>query len=125
MQAAKRETGKSVLPANDAAKMLRMLANQKRLLILCALARYEEIGVSELAHEIDLGMSSLSQHLAKLRADGLVVTRKEGHQVFYRIGSRDVARILDVLKSMKIPLLADKRDLKKGKPVHGHRQHNG
>ena len=125
MQVAKRETDKSVLPANDAAKMLRMLANQKRLLILCALARHEEIGVSELAHEIDLGMSSLSQHLAKLRADGLVEARKEGHQVFYRIGSHNAARILDVLKNMTMMPSPEKRNVKKGKLGHGDRQHNG
>ncbi len=102
-----------------------MLANQKRLLILYALARHDEIGVSDLASEIDLGMSSLSQHLAKLRAEGVVGTRKEGHQVFYRIGNNGVARILDVLKSMEMAHLPDRRDVKKGKSAHGDRQHNG
>jgi len=86
--------------AGEAARMLRLLANEKRLLVLCALALKGEASVSELAAEADLGMSALSQHLAKLREDGLVATRKEAQTVYYRIDDPDAARILKTLKEI-------------------------
>lgn len=86
--------------AGEAARMLRLLANEKRLLVLCALALKGEARVSELAAEADLGMSALSQHLARLREDGLVATRKEAQTVFYRIADPDAAKILKTLKEI-------------------------
>lgn len=89
--------------AGEAAAMLRLLANEKRLLILCTLAMRGEANVSEIAEEVDLGMSALSQHLAKLRDDGLVETRKDQQMVFYRIADPDAAKILKVLKDIYCP----------------------
>ncbi len=86
--------------AGEAARMLRLLANEKRLLVLCALAVKGEASVGELAAEAGLGMSALSQHLAKLREDGLVATRKEAQTVYYRIDDADAARILKTLKDI-------------------------
>jgi DNA-binding transcriptional ArsR family regulator len=63
--------------ANKASELLKNLANNHRLLILCMLAN-GEMSVSKISEHIDLGQSPLSQHLAKLRADGLVKTRKVG-----------------------------------------------
>lgn len=83
--------------------MLRLMANEKRLLILCTLVMRGEAHVSELASEIDLGMSALSQHLAKLRDEGLIEARKEGLQVFYRISDPNAAKILKVLKGIYCP----------------------
>ena len=109
---------------NDASRMLRILANQKRLLILYVLARHGEVSVSILAAEIDLGMSALSQHLAKLRGDGLVEARKEGHQVFYRVGSQSVARILDALMDLDL-MPRSTNEMTKGKQAHGDSQYHG
>tara|TARA_R110000868_G_scaffold167895_7_gene402407 strand:+ start:4272 stop:4583 length:312 start_codon:yes stop_codon:yes gene_type:complete len=89
--------------AGDAARMMRLLANEKRLLILCTLVMRKEVNVGELAGEVDLGMSALSQHLAKLREDGLVEARKESQQVYYRISNPDAAKILKVLKDIYCP----------------------
>ncbi|MDR3498024.1 MAG: metalloregulator ArsR/SmtB family transcription factor [Parvibaculum sp.] len=89
--------------AGEAAAMLRLLANEKRLLILCMLAVNGEAKVSDIAAEVDLGMSALSQHLAKLRDDGLVEARKEQQMVFYRIADPDAAKILKVLKDIYCP----------------------
>ncbi|MGB3811199.1 MAG: metalloregulator ArsR/SmtB family transcription factor [Parvibaculum sp.] len=89
--------------AGDAARMLRLLANEKRLLILCTLAARGEVNVSDLANEVELGMSALSQHLAKLRDDGIVEARKESQTVFYRVSDPDAAKILGVLKDIYCP----------------------
>ena len=72
-------------------------------MILCTLVMRKEASVGELAEEVELGMSALSQHLAKLRDDGLVETRKEAQQVFYRISNPDAAKILKVLKDIYCP----------------------
>lgn len=89
--------------AGKAAQMLRLLANEKRLLVLCTLVIRGEASVSELAHEVGLGMSALSQHLAKLRADGLIEARKDAQQVFYRISDPNAAKLLKVLKDVYCP----------------------
>lgn len=89
--------------AGDAARMLRLLANEKRLLILCTLAARGEVNVSDLANEVGLGMSALSQHLAKLRDDRIVEARKESQTVFYRVSDPDAAKILGVLKDIYCP----------------------
>jgi DNA-binding transcriptional ArsR family regulator len=100
MRMMKSDVAKLAASAGDAARMLKLLANEKRLLILCTLAAQGEAGVSEIAAEVGLGMSALSQHLAKLREDGLVEARKEAQMVFYRIADPDAAKILKVLKDI-------------------------
>ncbi|MBM5782217.1 MAG: winged helix-turn-helix transcriptional regulator [Pelagibacterales bacterium] len=76
--------------------MLKILANSKRLLILCNLIK-EEKTVNELCKIIGLSQSALSQHLAKMRALNLVETNKIGQEVFYRIESKEVEAILSTL----------------------------
>ncbi|MBX3495539.1 MAG: helix-turn-helix transcriptional regulator [Parvibaculum sp.] len=100
MRMMKSDISKLAESAGEAARMLRLLANEKRLLVLCALAVKGEASVGELAAEADLGMSALSQHLAKLREDGLVATRKDAQTVYYRIDDPDAARILKTLKDI-------------------------
>lgn len=100
MRLMKTDIAKLAASAGEAARMLRLLANEKRLLILCSLVAKGEASVTEIAAEVELGMSALSQHLAKLRADGLVETRKEAQSVFYRIADPDAAKILKVLKDI-------------------------
>ena len=79
-----------------AASMLRALAHEARLRVLCDLVEGER-SAGELVERSGLSQSALSQHLARLRQDGLVATRREAQTIFYRIADADAARILGVL----------------------------
>lgn len=85
--------------AGDAARLLKLLANEHRLLILCQLAA-GEASVGALADAVGLSQSALSQHLAKMREDEIVVTRREAQTMFYRIADRKVAKLLAMLKDI-------------------------
>ncbi len=82
--------------ADRASQLLTAMANPKRLLILCNLLD-QELHVGELAERVQLGQSPLSQHLSKLRAWGLVRTRREGQQVHYSLASDEVRQVLTTL----------------------------
>ncbi|MFN3700624.1 MAG: ArsR/SmtB family transcription factor [Alphaproteobacteria bacterium] len=86
----------------QAASLLKALSNEKRLLIMCALSKGER-SVGELEEIVGLSQSALSQHLARLRRDGLVKTRREAQTIFY--SSHDMAskKILDCLKEIYCP----------------------
>jgi DNA-binding transcriptional ArsR family regulator len=86
--------------AGDAAQLLKMLANEKRLLILCFLAVRGEMTVGELVTVVNLSQSALSQHLAKLRADGLVEFRRTSQTLHYRVADQRTLRLLGVLKEI-------------------------
>ncbi|XSC43961.1 ArsR/SmtB family transcription factor [Bradyrhizobium sp. RDT10] len=86
--------------AGDAAQLLKMLANEKRLLILCFLAVRGEMTVGELVTVVKLSQSALSQHLAKLRADGLVEFRRTSQTLHYRVADERALRLLQVLKEI-------------------------
>ena len=83
--------------AAEVSQTLRLLANDKRLLVLCRLVEEPELSVTELGDDIGLGQSALSQHLAKLRVDGLVTTRREGQTIYYRLADDRVAALLSAL----------------------------
>jgi DNA-binding transcriptional ArsR family regulator len=89
--------------AAEAADMLKLLANERRLLILCRLAAEREMPVGALADAVGLSQSALSQHLAKMREEGLVATRREAQTIHYRIADARVARLLKVLKDIYCP----------------------
>ncbi len=76
---------------------LRLLANEKRLLVLCRLALATEMSVGALAEAVGLSQSALSQHLARLRADGLVTTRRDAQVLYYRISDPRVQGVLEAL----------------------------
>ena len=84
--------------AGDAAQLLTLLANETRLLILCRLVANGEMSVNAIVAAAGLGQSAISQHLAKLRDDNLVTTRRDGQTIHYRIADRNVARVIAVLK---------------------------
>jgi ArsR family transcriptional regulator, virulence genes transcriptional regulator len=86
--------------AGDAAQLLKLLANEKRLLILCFLAVRGEMTVGELVGVVKLSQSALSQHLAKLRADGLVEFRRASQTLHYRVVDQRALRVLQVLKEI-------------------------
>lgn len=82
--------------AGEAATLLKALANEKRLLILCHLAE-GELPVGALQERVDLGQSALSQHLARLRAHDLVATRREAQTVHYRLADGPVSALMNTL----------------------------
>ena len=89
--------------AQAAAQLLKLLANEKRLVILCFLATRGEMPVSALAEALNLSQSALSQHLAKLRRDGLVQFRRESQTLHYRLADPRAVRVLVVLKEIFCP----------------------
>ena len=89
--------------AAEAARVLRLLANEKRLLLLCHLAGAGELGVNRLAALVALSQPALSQHLAKLREDGLVATRRDAQQVLYRLADPRVAALLVAMRGIFCP----------------------
>ncbi len=86
--------------AASAARMLKLLGNENRLLILCWLASHGEMKVGDIVEAVGLSQSALSQHLALLRADGLVTFRRESQTLYYRVGDPRAARILKLLKEI-------------------------
>ncbi len=85
--------------AGDAAQLLKALGNEKRLVILCLLVDAER-SVNELQALLDLSQSALSQHLAVLRDDDLVRTRREGQSIVYSIAPGPALRILRTLHAI-------------------------
>ncbi|CZF80390.1 Biofilm growth-associated repressor [Grimontia celer] len=83
--------------ANDAAKVLRILAHPERLMVLCQL-REGEKNVSSLLENSALSQSAFSQHLTVLRQAGLVETRKESQSVFYRIADSKVENLINAIQ---------------------------
>lgn len=79
-----------------ASGLLKAMSNERRLMILCRLAM-GELSVGELAKQVGLGQSSLSQHLAVLRRKGMVETRRETRMIYYRLASHEANAIMMTL----------------------------
>lgn len=88
--------------AAEAANLLKAIANPSRLMILCKLID-GEMSVGELNANIDLSQSALSQHLAALRKEQLVATRKESQTVYYRLEGEQALAIIQVLQTLFCP----------------------
>jgi len=84
--------------ASQAADLLKAMSNEHRLLILCHLGE-KELSVTALNNFIELSQSSLSQHLARLRQDGLVKTRRESQTIYYSIANPSVVKLISFLHS--------------------------
>lgn len=82
--------------ANDAVSLLKGLANESRLMIMCVLSE-GEFSVGDLNKRIKLSQSALSQHLAVLRDQGLVQTRRESQTIFYRLEDTAAMNIIELL----------------------------
>lgn len=82
--------------AGDAAQLLKALANERRLQVLCLLAGGER-SVGELQGLLDLGQSALSQHLAVLREEGLVQTRRDAQTIYYSLAHGPAAAVMETL----------------------------
>lgn len=89
--------------ARAAADLLKALANENRLQILCSLIN-GEMSVGELNACVPLSQSALSQHLASLREAGLVATRKEAQTVYYSLQGDEAQKIIVVLQSIYCPV---------------------
>lgn len=85
-----------------AAGLLKALSNEKRLLIICALHRGEK-SVGELEELIGLSQSALSQHLARLRKDKLVRTRRDAQTIYYSLDHEATTEILKCLYEISSP----------------------
>jgi DNA-binding transcriptional ArsR family regulator len=82
--------------AAEAARLLTALANKHRLAILCELIESER-SVGALVEAVGLTQSALSQHLAKLRASGIVATRRDAQTIYYRLASAAATSVMKTL----------------------------
>ena len=85
--------------AENASALLKLMANQNRLLILCHLVEGEKC-VNELQRLLPLSQSALSQHLAVLRRQSLVSTRRAAQLIYYSLASHEVRAVLSTLHSL-------------------------
>jgi DNA-binding transcriptional ArsR family regulator len=85
--------------ASDAVNLLKGLANESRLMIMCVLSE-GEVSVGQLNQRIHLSQSALSQHLAVLREQGLVQTRRESQTIFYRLADTAAMNIIELLHNV-------------------------
>lgn len=83
--------------ASQVADLLRALANNRRLVILCKLVETGEATVGALADDIGLSQSALSQHLARMREEGIVTFRRDAQTLWYRIADPRVETLLATL----------------------------
>jgi len=88
--------------SKQTAALLKVLANENRLMILCTLLN-QEMSVSELNSHIPLSQSALSQHLAVLRREDIVKTRRESQTIYYLVSDPNVIRLLNVLHELFCP----------------------
>lgn len=86
--------------AADAAALLQAVGNPSRLLVLCLLIAEGEMSVGALNEKIALSPSALSQHLARMRDEGLVTYRREAQTLYYRIEDPNVAKLIGTLKDI-------------------------
>ena len=91
-----------------AVELLRILANERRLMIVGELIKRREVNVSALARTVGLSQSALSQHLAKMRAAGVVTCRRDGPTVRYSLANPQITELLVTLQSLFASLLADR-----------------
>jgi len=83
--------------AAHVAGLLGALANERRLMILCRLVEWGEGSVGALADAVGLSQSALSQHLARMRQEGLVAFRRDGQTLWYRIADPRVEELFATL----------------------------
>ena len=88
--------------AAEAAKLLKALSNERRLMILCQLGD-RELAVGRIQPLVGLSQSALSQHLAVLRDQGVVTTRRDGQTIFYRICDPAAVKVVETLAEIFCP----------------------
>lgn len=83
--------------ADDTARLLKALANQRRLMVLCKLMTLGRATVGDLADAVGLSQSALSQHLSLMRDEGLVTFDRDAQTLWYRIGDPRVTTLMSTL----------------------------
>lgn len=86
--------------AGEVAEVLKLLGNQRRLMLLCKLVELRRARAGDLADAVGLSQSALSQHLAKMREEGLVTFDRDAQTLWYRIADPRIARLLDTLYAL-------------------------
>jgi len=86
--------------ATVVADILRALANERRLMILCKLVEWDEGNVTALAEAVGISQSALSQHLARMRDEGLVTFRRESQTLWYRIADPRIEQLFASLHDL-------------------------
>jgi ArsR family transcriptional regulator, virulence genes transcriptional regulator len=89
--------------ATQVADILRALANERRMMILCKLVEWGEASVGTLAEAVGLSPSALSQHLAKMRDEGIVAGRRESQTIWYRVADPRTEKLLGHLQQLYCP----------------------
>jgi DNA-binding transcriptional ArsR family regulator len=86
--------------AAEVAAVLRAIANERRLMIVCKLVEWGEGNVNALAETVGLSQSALSQHLARMRDEGLVTYRRDSQTLWYRIADPRIEDLLATLHKL-------------------------
>ena len=89
--------------AGEAAALLKALSNESRLLLLCHLVSDGELSVGAMVERVGLSQSALSQHLAKLRKEGLVTYRRKSQTLIYRVADPRAGQVLELLRDIFCP----------------------
>jgi DNA-binding transcriptional ArsR family regulator len=85
--------------ADKASALMRTLGHKGRLLILCQLASGEK-SVGELSDSLDIPQSPLSQHLSRMRKEGLVKTRRQAQSIYYSLKADEAGKIIECLYNL-------------------------
>ncbi|MDX1738628.1 MAG: metalloregulator ArsR/SmtB family transcription factor [Alphaproteobacteria bacterium] len=85
----------------EVSTLLKAMSNEKRLLILCHLIN-SELSVGTLEKLVGLSQSALSQHLARLRRDGFVKTRREAQTIYYSIRGEETKTLINALRNIYV-----------------------
>ena len=96
MPISKAELKKMQSSADDACKLMKVLSNRDRMMLLCEIAQAEKC-VGELELALDLHQPTLSQQLTVLRKESLVKTRREGKQIYYSLSSQPAVAVMGLL----------------------------
>ena len=84
--------------AAAAVRLLRLLGNEHRLMIACLLIVHGELSVGQLVEELRLSQSALSQHLARMREDGVLTFRREAQTLYYSVKDPNAVAVIGLLK---------------------------
>ena len=109
--------------ADEASALLKSLANRHRLIIICQLNEKER-SVGELAALLNIRDSTVSQHLALLRKDGLVTARRDGQTIWYSIGSRPARELVRTLYGIYCTGTLSPKSKARHKPFRNGRHRN-
>ncbi len=86
--------------AGEVADVLKLLGNRSRLMVLCTLTELKRARVGDLADRVGLSQSALSQHLARMREEGLVIFEREAQTIWYEIADPRIEQLLHTLYTL-------------------------